>query len=263
LADDGHWFVLGGIGTLYYCYGTISANTFTSTTVSPGSGTTAASTIYVWRNNSTTAPTSGYGMWLKNDAGIVAAQTETPAYAIVGGPYTVASGSLFSSSPVAGASIAAKPTANTGYIYLGYTAPTAGRIYSSTSSDIEYFWVVDVSNVTPLTSGYGFQIFNSSGLLTFSSEYKNLTAVFMRTLGTASSWSIPNSQPAYALIAEPGYRRLGISYLGGGSGLWTAIVPTWTSVNSGAAAYIPIATGAPITTAGPWGLATHVMMQIT
>lgn len=264
LADDGHWFVLGGIGTLYYCYGTISANTFTSTTVSPGTGTTAASTVYVWRNNSTTAPSTGYGMWLKNDAGIVAAQTDAPAYCVVGGPYTIASGDLLSTYPIpSGASLAAKPTSNTGYIYRGYTAPTAGRIYSSTSSNIEYFWVIDMSLVTPLTSGYGIQIFGSSGTLNFTSEYKSLTAVFMRTLGTASTWSIPNSQSAYALIEDPGYRRLGISYSGGSSGLWTAIVPTWSTLNSGAAAYIPIATGAPITTAGPWGLATHVMMQIT
>ena len=58
------------------------------------------------------------------------------------------------------------------------------------------------------------------------------------------------------------YADFGLRY-NQATGLWTAIVPTWGTLNSGNAAYIPIATGAPITTAGPWGLATHVMMQIT
>lgn len=262
IRNDNHWFIVTTNSPSLYTTFTITNDTFTTSTVSPATGTIASFTIDVYRNNSTTVPTSNYGFWMLNDLGYVSAQTDYTSWLVYSDPTVVSNGSTLPTIP-SGFFYAARPTSATGYLNFSgsITSPT---VSSSTLSNIEYIAIGPASLLTPTSSGYGLQIFNSSGQLMFDGSYRQVISVNIQNFSSSSitSWSLGIKSP-YLLLSETGFRRNGIQQVSPSSGVFTATVPTWTSITSGSSANIVRSGGGPPTNSGPFGSSLHTFFQIS
>jgi hypothetical protein len=264
MADDNSWFVVNNSAPDRYTTYYISPGNFVSSTTAPSvAQSIAAFSFEVYRNNLTAIPNTGYGFWTKNDANYVAAQTNNPSWVVVTDPTVVSSG--FSLTTLSsGYYYAAKPTNNNTFIYIDTsTSPYSLKTYDGSS--IEYIVVTSISNITKDTSGYGFQIFNSSGNLTFSGKYRQVISTKILNAasdGTNTTWTAPASKNAYVLVNLVGFRTSSIIRINQFVGYFCQAVPTWTSQNSGGSTRIATAfNGPPVIFTGP--PAFHTFFQIS
>lgn len=266
IRNDGNWFLLptSNAAGLYTTI-SISNDTVTSTTVSPSTATISQFDFDVFRNNLTTAPSSGYGFWVKNDAGYISAQTSSTTYQVFSSGVT--SGSTFSlpSGLPAGSNIAAKPLNATSGAYITWNLQTS--VLTCSNGQMEYLIVCKSSSIPKETSGNGIQILDSSGNLTWSSNYKNLvsTGLFtFTTTGTAQSWSLSNTK-AYVLFSGLGFQYCQIAKPSPGAniGYFLQKVPTWNNDYSGSSVLVPAQfNGPPTDTNWSTGSVNHFMFEI-
>lgn len=264
LQNNDNWFIVNNASPGFYTTYTISAGNFNSSTSAPStSQSIAAFDFEVYRNNLTSIPNSGYGFWTTNDSGYVSAQTNNPSWIAVTGPTVVSSG--FSLTTLSsGYYYAAKPVNNNTFLYID-TNTTPYSLKSNDSSNIEYIVVTSISNISKDVSGYGFQIFDSSGLLTFTSQYRQVISTKILNAaanGTNTTWSASASKNAYVLVNLVGFRTSSIIRINSFVGYFCQAVPTWTSQNSGGSTRIATGfNGPPIIFTGP--PAFHTFFQIS
>lgn len=262
LKNDNHWFIVTSNSPSLYTSFTVTNDTFTSSTASPATGMISSISIDVYRNDNTVTPSSGYGFWMKNDLGYVSAQTDYTSWLVYSGPTTVISGTTLPTLP-SNFYYAARPISSSGY--LNFSGSVSSPIVSSSVySDIEYISVGPATSLPISSSGYGLQIFNSSGNLMFNGSYRQVISVSLQNFLSSStiSWSFGSKTP-YLLLSETGFRRNGIQQISGTSGVFTATVPEWTSATSGNSVLIARSGGAPPANSGPFGTSLHTFFQIS
>lgn len=264
IQEDNHWFIVCNASPGRFTTFTITSNYFNSSTVAPSTNQNIdAFSFEVYRNNLTIAPNSGYGFWTKNDFGYIAAQTDNPSWVVFTEPTIVSSGfSLIALQ--SGYYYAAKPVNNNTFLYID-TSTNPYSLKSYDNSNIEYIVVTNIANISKETTGYGFQIFDSSGKLTFTSKYRQVISTKILNAaasGSNTEWTASASKNAYVLVNNVGFRASSIIRINQFVGHFCQSVPTWTSHNSGGSTRIATGFNAPpIIYTGP--PAFHTFFQIS
>jgi len=265
IAPDDHWFILSSVEIGIYTSISIGTGVVTSVTTSPATGTIPSFTFDVYRDNSTSAPTSGFGCWVKNDSGFISAQTNNSGWAVYQGPTQITGTfNIPTSGLPSGAIYAAIPVPASGSTRINFNFNTSPQTISSSSGVLEYIVLCPFTSIAKDTTGYGMQFMDSSGNMVWSGAYRQVKAtknVNFAVLG-GTAWSMASGKKAYVLCQKIGFRTTGLQSLSPTQGFFMWTLATWDTDSSGNSQWTPRAVGPPVDATGS-GTVYDVFVQIT